>query len=172
MTQNERAHQFLREFETRYQYDAGYAHALIDDAPAAFEAFQGFQQTMGSFRGDAPADATFVARIAALRAEDCGPCLQLTVRMALESGVDREILLAAVKRHEDLPAKLRRVYDFARAVASNADVVDELRAQVLSDYGREVVAELAIYVAAARIYPTIKRGFGMAKSCSIVQIDV
>jgi alkylhydroperoxidase family enzyme len=172
MKQNEKAHGQIRDFEQHYQYDASYLHELIDDAPAAFEAYLGFQQSMGAFRGAAPDDVRCVARVAAVQSEDCGPCLQLGVRMAVEAGVDKELIRTALQRPEALPPKMRRVYDFARAVAVNAPESAELREQVLADYGRDVVAELAVTIAAARVYPTIKRGFGLAKSCSIVQIDV
>jgi alkylhydroperoxidase family enzyme len=172
MTLNERAHAQIREFETHWRYDASYLHVMIDEAPAAYEAFDGFWKSMGSFRGKAPAEVRAVAQIAANRHEDCGPCLQLGVKMALEAGVDREIVRAAVQRPQELPPKLRRIYDFALAVASNADVVNELRDQVLADYGSEITAEVGIYVVASRTYPTLKRAFGMAKSCSLVQIDV
>ena len=42
MTLNERAHAQIREFETHWRYDASYLHVMIDEAPAAYEAFDGF----------------------------------------------------------------------------------------------------------------------------------
>src|SRR5688500_1112033 len=45
-----------------------------------------------------PAAVYYTALIAAARSEDCGPCVQTVVNLALEDGVSAETVRAAVER--------------------------------------------------------------------------
>lgn len=47
-----------------------------------------------------------------------------------------------------------------------------MRALLNSRYGEEGLVELALGIAAARVFPVTKRAFGYATSCALVEIQV
>ncbi len=107
-----------------------------------------------------------------MQTEDCGACLQLTVRQALEAGVSKQIIEAGLNGGQGLTNELKDIYQFAVAVASNIFCDDELVERLERNFGNTVIAELALCIAGARVYPTIKRALGYAKSCSLITIEV
>jgi alkylhydroperoxidase family enzyme len=116
-------------------------------------------------RSRLPADAYHVARLVAVRAEDCGSCVQIELNLARKSGVAAGVLRAVLDdRPEDLAPPLADVYRFARAVASQADD-PELREHLRARHGEQGLIDLAFAVAAARVFPTVKRALGYATSC-------
>jgi alkylhydroperoxidase family enzyme len=149
-----------------------YLRQLVRDAPGAFVAFARARPFL-DHRGSLPADAHHVARIAATRAEDCGTCVQITVNVARQAGVAPAVVrAAALDRPHELPAHLAAVHRFATAVA-RADTVaaEEERAAVRARYGDAGIAELAVAIAGARTFPTLKRALGHAIACERVQLE-
>jgi alkylhydroperoxidase family enzyme len=120
-----------------------------------------------------PPDAYHVARLVATQHEDCGTCVQIEVNLALRAGVRAEVLRAAVKRQPDaLPAELADVYRFAQGVVEAAGAEGEWRERVRERYGEEALIEMALGIAAARVFPTTKRALGYATSCVLVHVEV
>lgn len=158
-------------FEQHYDYDASYIRALYASSPACYEAYRGFLP-MASVREKTPAEVWFTAALIATQSEDCGPCVQLTVRMAREAGVDPEIIQSALNGGKGLPPELQEVREFAWNMATNEPENLPLRESLLERYGPEILAELSVAIAALRVFPTLKRGLGFAKSCSLVNIEV
>ena len=70
-----------------------------------------------------------------------------------------------------LPPALAQVRAFTNAVVS-ADyaAVAEVQPLVARQLGAEAMVELAMAIAAARSFPTIKRAMGLAVSCSRVEV--
>ncbi len=126
MTQTHPAIRELRTFSDHYDYDASYLEQLATDSPGAFEAFRA-AQGLSTFRDALPLDAHYVARIAAMRVDDCGACTQLNIRMAVEAGVDRDLLTTLLHEPDWLTEPLRDIHDHARATLRN-DGPDEERA--------------------------------------------
>jgi AhpD family alkylhydroperoxidase len=125
-----------------------------------------FTKLLHAHRG--PATAVHVASIVGSMADDCGSCVQIGVNLARKAGVSREILEAVVRRApETLPADLADVYRFAEAATLNAPELDDFRERVRDRYGDAGLIEIALAVAMHRVYPTLKRGLGFAKSCSL-----
>lgn len=154
----------LREFSTRYRYDTGYMERLLGMAPAAYERFaaaMGMSQAGESL----PVDARFVAKAATLLGDDCGPCLQLTLQMAVEAGVRRELLGALLDRPDELPPPLRDVYRHARQVVAGENGDGERIERLRAAFGDQGFGEICVLIAGARLYPTIKRAMGAASSC-------
>ena len=119
-----------------------------------------------------PVDLYHIACFVASRHEDCGTCVQITVNMARRDGVPDNLLRALIaSRPEELPDDARDVYLFTDAVV-NAD--DEkatpLRERLQARLGEEALIELSFAIAAARVFPTVKRGLGYATSCALVEI--
>jgi hypothetical protein len=81
----------VRRLEKRYDYDAGYLHDLAKASPKALMAFSGVQKLAG-FRQGAPPQALAAASLVATMAEDCGPCVQIGVKISQENGVSPTVL--------------------------------------------------------------------------------
>ena len=148
-----------------------YMRDIANASPAAFYKFALFM-LFASHRKAAPVEASYLAAIGALQHEDCGPCLQIAVNQALREGVAAEILSAAIAGGAGLDCDHRLFLDFGRAVAANAPEAEELRLKLAKKLSAPAMVDLAIAVASARVFPTLKRSLGYARSCSIVQVKV
>jgi len=130
-----------------------------------------FTKLLHTDRG--PTTAVHVASLVGSMAEDCGSCVQIGVNLARQAGVSREILQAVVRRTpEALPEQLADVYHFADAVTAGSPEQDDYRERVRQHYGDEGLVEIALAVALHRVFPTLKRGLGFAKSCALVPVEV
>ena len=162
-------HSVIRRFERPFDYDATYMHEILDTSIPAFLKLA-LAQAMNAHREAVPNDALFAARIAAVRHEDCGPCAQLVVNMALAAGVAPAMVRAIVARDLarltiDAALGLR----FADAVLAH-ESTDDTRAEVLARYGDKGLVTLAYAIAATRIYPTLKRALGHAHTCERLRV--
>src|SRR6185312_9175589 len=104
----------LDAFERAYSYDISYARDLLDADPAALIAYSKVVG-MAGYRKGVPRDPWFAAGIAAVLAEDCGPCTQLGVDRAAEAGVPSKVVRAVVAGDTDaMPDDVALAYRFAR----------------------------------------------------------
>src|SRR3954467_14989 len=118
------------------------------------------------YRRVLPAAPCYVARIVAVRHDDCGTCVQIAVNQAKKAGVSPEILRAVLDGNlDDLPEDLRDVYRFTDAIVRNTGPESPLRERIRQRYGDEALIELALAIASCRTFPTIKRTLGYAVSC-------
>ncbi len=125
------------------------------------------------YRRVLPPGPFYVARIVAVRDEDCGTCVQIAVNQARRAGVSAEVLRAVLDSDPDrLPDELRDAYRFAEAVVTRTAEQDALRERIRLKYGDEGLIEMALAIAACRTFPTVKRTLGYAVSCSEVAIRV
>src|SRR5262249_15863543 len=123
-------------FERTWNYDAGYIHEMIDVDPRAVLAF-GKLQAISGYRKAVPPDRYFAAAIGAVMAEDCGPCTQLTIDMAQRAGVAPVVLHAIVTRDfKAMPAEAVLAVRFAEATLRHAPEADELREEVVRQFGK------------------------------------
>lgn len=157
----------LQAFGQHYDYDVSYLEALMEASPGAFFAFEG---AMGAsrFQKAAPTELLALVKITALRTEDCGPCTELTIKMGREAGVPDAIMRGALHGGKGLSPEHLEIYEFARAVTANEEMDPEMLPRLEARWGREVMAELGVAIVGARIYPTMKRALGHAKSCSLI----
>jgi hypothetical protein len=152
-------------FERNWNYDAGYVYDLIDADLRAFIAFGTFQ-TIANYRKDVPAAAYFAARVVAARTEDCGPCTQLAVDMAEREGVEPAVLRAILARdHAAMPYPMALAARFAEATLAHAPEADDLRAEVVDQFGKRGQVSLAFAILAGRMYPTLKYALGHGRAC-------
>lgn len=162
--------QQLTEFENHYQYDAQYLKDMLELAPSGYEKFAGFQP-MASHRDLLPVDAFWIAKIAGMQTEDCGGCLELNVKMAKEQGVSPDLLKAALKGGQALPEGLKLVHQYASQVAAQGSVDDELLDAITKEYTKGQLLEFGLAIAAAKVFPTIKRAVGMKEACALISVD-
>jgi len=157
----------LRGFGQHYDYDVSYLEELMDASSGAFKLFED-AMAMGRYQKAAPIELLALAKIAAMRQQDCGPCTELGVKMAREAKVPEEVIQGALHGGKGLNAEQLDVYQYARGVAANEELDPELLPRLQARYGKEIVAELALGIVATRLYPTLKRALGHAKSCSLM----
>ncbi|MFA0813924.1 hypothetical protein [Microbulbifer epialgicus] len=163
--------QHIREFSERYQYDNSYVEQMLIASPTCYEKFNAFVP-LSHHREQLSVEAFWVAKLAAMQVADCGHCVQLNVRMALESGVDRAIIQSSLRGGSGLPAQLLDVFTFATCVASSQSIDFDLEQRVKQQLNPTQQVELSVCIATAAMYPTIKRALGYGKSCRLVEIDV
>ncbi len=159
--------QALQEFGRHFDYDVGYLLELADASPEAFRAFEA-AMPMSRVQKVAPAETVQIAKIAGMRAQDCGPCTELCLKIAREAGVAEPVIQGALRGGEGLNAEQRDIHDYARAVALNEEMDPELLPRLEARLGKAALAEIAVNLVGMRIYPTLKRALGHAKSCSLI----
>jgi hypothetical protein len=160
----------IRAFSKRYGYDASYMENLLDASPAAFFKFAKLMDA-ASHRESAPIDAYYAAKIAGARAEDCGPCTQLVVDMALEAGMGRDQIEAVLTRDcIAMNDNTVLAFRFAQAVINRTPNEDELREAVRTAWGDKGVIDLTFSLQLGRMFPMVKAGLGFAKECRRVTV--
>lgn len=155
--------------EKRLGESMDYLRYVVDVSPAAFIRFASIMP-FANARKRLPPEAWFIAQVVAAKREDCGPCLQITVNLAREAGVEAGLLRWAVDGDfDELPEDLADVARFADSVVDASDD-DSLRSKLVARYGERGLVEIAYAIASSRIPPTVKRSLGYAKSCKSVDI--
>jgi len=161
----------LAAFERSFDYDLSYARTLL---AADTRAFLTFSKVMGlsRYRRDVPVDAYYAVKLVGTLAEDCGPCAQLVVAMALREGVAPRTLSAVLgAKADELPEQVLLCVEFARATLARSEAADPLREQILRRFGERGLVSLAFALTAARIFPTLKYALGHGQSCQRVQVQ-
>lgn len=161
----------IESFERKWDYDAGYMKEIADLSPLAALKFS-LATSLGTYRRDVPLAAWFAAGIAAVRAEDCGPCTQLAVTMAERQGVRPEILRAVLKEDAAaMPDDVALAWRFTRATLAHDEAADGYRDEIVRRWGPRAVVTLAFAITTARMYPTVKYAMGHGKICSRVVVN-
>jgi len=161
---------FVKALDRLTPNDTAYAHDLAALPGFALEKFQHFMPA-AMHRHTAPADLLAMVRIGATRAEDCGPCLLIAARGALQDGVPRALVNAALAG--ELPqGPCANAYAFGFAVAANSPDAAALGEAIAAQHGTIVRGELALASAMVRSFPALKRGLGRAQSCAALPLKV
>jgi hypothetical protein len=166
------AHATLDRYSEHYRYDVGYIRHLLETDPAAYRVFEAFLP-MASFRGEAPTDVIFVAKLCAMQQADCGACLQLAIRQAIEGGMDAKIVRAVLGRSDEtlLPPHLAQIQRFVRALPEENEETQTLRRVIREIHGEATLVAISLVVAACGVFPTIKRVFGSFQSCAVLDFE-
>lgn len=160
----------LTAFEREFEYDMSYARDVLD---ADLGAFLKLARVMGmtGYRKDVPADVCYAVKLVGTMTEDCGPCAQLMVTMALKEGVDRRTLAAVLRGDLDaVSEEVRLGVAFARASLAHDPAADALRDEVVRRWGQRGLVSLAFGLVGARIYPTLKYALGHGKACQRIVV--
>lgn len=162
-------HRNFRGMEKKYGYDATYLHELADESLSACLRFATIQLVGGTFRSNAPSNAWFAAGIAGALLEDCGPCVQIASDIAMEEGMNGEIIKQLLSgAPTDTDAQLG--FDYGRALLLFSPNLDELRETIEAKWGKPALMALTLRAMTARNFPVIKRALGHAKTCQRVRI--
>ncbi len=163
--------QLIDQFEAHYRYDSTYIRELLEYSPDAFAKYLAFRP-FNSHRESLSLEVFWIGKIAALQVADCGHCLQLIVRIALEAGVAKELIRATLQGGSKLSESLKDVYDYATCVAAYKLPDPILEARIRQQLSKAQLIELGICVSTVTVFPTIKRALGYTKSCSLIEIEV
>ncbi len=160
----------VQSFEETFGYDAGYMHEILDTSLPAFLRF-GMMEGLAKHREDVPVEVWYAAKLVAAVSEDCGPCTQLVVDMALGEGVSPDLIEAIVKHDVDaMDADTALGFRFATASLAHAIEANALREQIAARWGGRAVVSLAITMAASRVFPAVKYAMGHGQACTRVRV--
>lgn len=158
-------------FAKRYGYDVSYLQMMLDQSPAAFFKFASVMKA-AAHREAVPIEASFAAKLVGALAEDCGPCTQLVVDMALESGMAKDQIEAVLRRD---PRAMNDAttfgFRFADAVVRRSADDEEFRDAVRAQWGQKGLIDLTLALQLGRMFPMVKAGLGYAKECRRVTVD-
>ena len=164
-------HRVIAKLERDYGYDATYLHEVTDISVPASLKF-GLFQIMSRHFDRVPIDAYCAARIAATLSEDCGPCTQLTVDMALKAGVEPQRVAALLRGDlEQAGPDAELGFRYGIAVAQNTHDAPSLAAEAERRFGKRALVSLAYAVASSRVYPALKRGLGHCAACTKINVS-
>ena len=157
-------------FERSWNYDVSCVNDMIEADPATVLALMKAAR-MGHHRKDIPPAAHYAAKIVGVMAEDCGPCTQLAISMAERDGVDPAVLRAVVARDfAAMPYEVALAARFAELTLRRAPEADDVREEVVRLWGKRALISLALALAAARIFPTVKYALGHGHACTRLTI--
>ena len=165
------ARRTLRAFAKRYGYDVSYLLMILNHSPAAFFKFAPLMKA-AAHREVVPIDASFTAKIVGALAEDCGPCTQLVVDMAMEAGMPKDQIEAVLRRDVRAMNEATTLgFRFADAVVRQAaEAGDEFRDAVRAQWGPKGVIDLTLALQMGRMFPMVKAGLGYARECRRVAV--
>lgn len=164
-------HRAIAKLERAYGYDATYLHEVTDISTSASVKFALFQ-VMSAHRDKVPRDAYCAAGMAATLSEDCGPCTQLVVDMALKARMKPEQIAALLRGDLEKAGKDAEFgFRYGIAVAQNTDDALALSEEALRRYGKRGRVSLAYVVACSRVYPALKRGLGHGAVCTKINVS-
>jgi alkylhydroperoxidase family enzyme len=164
------ARRLLRITNKRYGYDTTYLEVMLEQSPSAFFKFASAAKA-ANYRQVVPVEAFFAAKLVAATAEDCGPCTQLVVNMALEAKMAQDQIEAVLR--SDIRAMTPEValaFAFADAVAKRAPDADTHRDAVRGRWGEKGVIDLAMALQMSRTFSMIKLALGYARECHRVSV--
>jgi hypothetical protein len=165
------ARRMLRGFSKRYGYDTSYAEAMLNEAPAAFFKLAPLMKA-AEHREAVPVETSFAAKLTGALAEDCGPCTQLCVDMALEGGMAKDQIEAVLRRNvKAMTPDVALGFQFADAIVRRSVEDDIYREAVRARWGDKGVIDLAMGLQMGRLFPMMKLALGYAKECRRVSVD-
>lgn len=127
---------------------------------------------MARHRTAVPASAYNVARIVAIKIEDCGPCTQTVVNQSLADKVAPSIIASAIgDRPEELPTDEALAFRFAEAILQKSHDLADLSDEVVQRWGKQGLIDLAFAISSTRIFPTVKRALGYGEACQLIELN-
>jgi hypothetical protein len=164
------ARRILRHFSQRYDYDTTYLEMMLQESPAAFFKFAKLTKA-SRHREVVPVEASFAARIVGAKAEDCGPCTQLVVNMAIAAGMPKDQIEAVLCRDPHaMSDDTLLAFRFADAVARRSPDDGEYREAVQAQWGPKGLIDLTFALQIGRIFPMVKAGLGCARECRRISV--
>lgn len=160
----------LEAFGQRWGYDTRYMQEIVDEAGVRAVMPMQALGKLSSYR-KVPPDVYAGATLTASKAADCGPCLQLGVKMAEAAGVKAQTIRAILERdYAKLSKEMLLGVELALGTIARDDTGEEARAEILRRWGRAGLVSLGYGIVAAQAYPTFKYAIGHGHACQRVRI--
>ena len=161
----------LQAFGRRWGYDTSYMNEIVDEAGvSAVMPLQALGK-LSAYRKNVSADAYAGATLTASKAADCGPCLQLGVKMAEAEGVKAQTIRAILERdYAKCPKETLLGIELALGTIARDGSGEEARAEIVRRWGRAGLVSLAYGIIAAQSYPTFKYAIGHGHACVRVRV--
>lgn len=151
-------------------YDATYMHGILETSTQALFKFM-LAQGVNQHREGISKEALWAAKLVTIQHEDCGPCAQLVVNMALKDGVDAKLIRHVIARNSpQLPPIVVMTMHLTDAVLAH-EACDEARDQLPTAFGEQGLVSLAFAISQTRTYPTLKRVLGFAHVCERLRVE-
>lgn len=161
----------LVKMNKQYDYDVRYLQDVLTTDLSAFTKFLGVQ-AMSSHSKDVPIEPLFAARIRAIIYDDCGPCIQLVVNMALEAKISPAMIKKIINNeHADLPDDVALVMQFTERVLAHDPSANDLRKQITALWGQQGLITLGFNISSSRVYPTLKYTLGYGHACHQIKVE-
>jgi len=162
----------IRERETTIGVPLDYQRDMAAAAPGSALKLQEIGRLIRENQS-VPEQVAMMAALGATQAEDCGDCVQIYVNLALKAGVDKAMVKAALDhRYSDLPTDLKLGFCFGRVVSENDPMLLEKGQALEARFGRKALVDLAMVIALARFYPTVKRALGHSRTCAEAKVSI
>lgn len=160
----------LLRMQHRYDYDVQYMQDILQNDLGAFFKYMGFQ-TMAAHTGGVPDAPLFAARLRAILWDDCGPCTQLVVNLALERKIQPSLIHAIITGNADeLPSDVALVVRFTELVLTHSPEADDLREKIRALWGNKGLIAIGYSIGASRVYPAFKYALGYGAACSRITV--
>ncbi len=149
----------LRKFERAYDYDMAYAHAMLEANPKSLFVLQRVGG-MASYHGTLRPRAAHLAKLVGSIHEDCGPCVQLGVKLCQQAGIPDPMIEAVVRSEATNDPDVDLVIAYCRTVLADGPEQAALRDQLVARFGQDGLTAVAFVVTAGRTYPMLKKLLG------------
>tara|TARA_R110002073_G_scaffold3345_15_gene22579 strand:- start:43 stop:597 length:555 start_codon:yes stop_codon:yes gene_type:complete len=157
-------------FGKTFDYDVTYMTDVLAHNTGAFIKLS-LLQPMSQHCVALPTAAYYTAKVRAVLREDCGPCTQLCVNMALKAGVAPAVMRNVVSGEvEQLSEDVLLAFRFTEMCLDHGEEDNELRDLVLNCWGEDGLISLAFVIATCRVYPTMKYVLGHGQTCQRVVV--
>lgn len=161
----------LDRFEKEWSYDVGYLREVLECGGIDALMPMAGMEKISSYRRDIPPAPYFAAKIVATRHGDCGPCLQLGVKMALRAGVPADVIRNVLANDTAaLPEDVALTVEFTQATLRHDPGAEPLRARIEERWGKRAVISLSYGIAGSLFYPAFKYALGFGHACSLVHV--
>jgi hypothetical protein len=160
----------IEAFGTTFDYDVSFMTDILKQSTRAFFKLA-LLQPMTQHRVSIPLAPYYAAKIRSVLREDCGPCTQVCVNMALKECVGSDVLSAVVRGDiRQLDDDVLLAYQFTEMCLGHKPEADDLREQVVNRWGEAGLITLSYVIATSRVYPAMKYVLGHGQTC--LRIDV
>ena len=160
----------MQEFGAAYDYDTSYMEELVDIYPEKATLYTK-AMALSSHNEYLPPDLYHSIKLRSMQLADCGPCLKLSLTMAEQAGLSKDKLSAILTGDlEGMPRFIKLGLAYADAIVNRTDKMDELTREIEIEFGKRGLWDASLAVVYGQFYPTLKRGLGIATSCSPVSV--
>lgn len=139
-------------------------HRAVSESPGIFWKLILFSP-LATHKNSTEHKLVHLARISAMQVYDCASCLQIGVEFAKNAGISPSTLEAVLENNSELSDDELLVVRYAKSIASHSAENETLFKQIREQLGETMLVDISLAIATAAVFPTFKRGLGIATPC-------